>query len=1071
MRGRMSVAIALIIVVQAVLSLTLPLQATGLDFNASADSPPPAETAHNATAQIDHLIRQVDEGLVEKYTQELQDFKTRFSYRGDRCYPASEYIASVFSQNGLNVTFNEFTYQYYSMRNVIGEKRGITNPDEIFIISSHYDSIANYWAWTEAPGADDNGSGTAAVMALAEILSDYEFNCTIRFIAFSGEEQGLKGSYRYVSDVVTAGENISAVLNMDMIANNPDPGSSSVRLFTGGGTGIVDPTTLINEMMNTTSIHVDPIGLSIVQAGQAGNSDHHPFANYYRSVMLIESVFSAYYHSTADTTDKLNFTYCANVTQIVGATVARMAGIRQSDTSPPALSPGSPANGTYSRARPSISIEVTDPGGLNASSFVLLVDGASVAPTLAQISLGYNVSYTPPAPYADGQTISVTVTAKDSSGNCAGTSWSFTVDSSAPAPPTNLTIGKGRVELVKRGLAIGNGATYDSRYAERPSVIFRDGEYKMWYSGNDASKFRICYANSTDGLTWAKHGVVLDVGASGEPDSFHAAYPSVIFDGEYKMWYSGFMSPNWRILYANSSDGLTWTKHGVAVNISSPGGHDSSHAYYQAVVKTDEYKMWYTGFDGLSMKILYANSSDGLAWNKYAEPVTPSGPGIVHGDANIAAPSVAFEAGQYHMFFDRHDGLRMRTMYAVSQDGLEWSEIGLAVDTNTSSVYDSYRANRCCALIQGNETKVWYTGFNNANQVIMYANLTPADTAQDILLSWSPSESADVVEYDVFRESRPSAFTGPSVASPEFYRQPAGLTQWTFRNEYRHNVSVYGPVSASDPAYFMLPDDNIVDLSLYMRNGLGGWTRLENGTDYECDLAAGYTLITSMDFGYNHEIFACYNHSATKALRTRGSMMADVRAASDMADYYYIVRARDRAGNTAYCTDIAGKLGTGLAASWNLLADPFMTGPRHISEELAGLDWTAARTWDPDRYPNQWTINRPGRDEGLNTLQNVSAMAGIWALSSSTGFFASCGLVENATVQLKAGWNLVSYPYHEMMHVSEALFGIPWDSVAVYDGAAQSLLSQKYGLDPLFPGQALWVHVTSDAEWNAVNVP
>jgi len=1068
--GHLKAVVVAAIIIQAAISITLSLPASGTGRVCEVSSAPPAESPCNATARIDGMIRQVSEGLVGKYIQALQDFKTRYSYRGDRCYPASDYIASVFRSNGLNVSFNEFTYQYYRMRNVIGEKRGTLNPDTVFIICSHYDSTSNYWAWTEAPGADDNGSGTAAVMALAEIMSDYDFNCTVRFVCFSGEEQGLKGSGRYASDIVTAGENVSAVINMDMIASNPDPGLSTVRLFTGVLT-IKDPTGLVNEIINTTAIHADPIRLEIVNAGGAGNSDHQSFAANYRSVLLIESQFSPYYHSTSDTIDKLNLTYCANVTQLTGATIARMAGINPGDTAPPAFSRLGPANGTYAVAIPEISVEVTDPGGVNATALAMKVNGANVSFSASQIPMGYNLTYIPSAPYADGQAIEVLVEAADTSGNRGNRTWGFTADAASPEPPGNLSIRKGSVELIKRGLAIDVGGTYDSRYAERPSVIFHDGEYKMWYSGHDGSTFRICYANSSDGLTWTKHGVVLDKGAIGDWDGVHAAYPSVIYDGEYKMWYSGFCSPSWRILYANSSDGLVWNKQGLAINVSAPGGLDSSFAYYQSVLKTTEYKMWYTGLDGLSMKILYANSSDGLVWNKHTVPVTPDGPGIVHGDANTMAPAVAFDGEKYHMYFERYDGLRVRTMHALSANGLDWTELGLALDVNSSSAQDPYRANRCCALIEGNETKVWYTGYNNNYQVIMYANLTPAVAPKDILLSWTPSGSEDVVAYDVFRESRPSAFTAMSGANPEFYKAPAGLTPWSYRTEYRHNISVYGPLSPTDPAYFMMPDDNILNVSLYIRDGFGNWTKLANETDYQCDLATGFTEITSIEFGYNNEIFACYNQSATKALRVYGSHMADVRAADSEADYYYVVRARDRAGNLAYCPETAGKLGTALDAGWNLVGDPYMAGPRHITEELGWLGWDAARTWDPEKQPNHWTVNRPGRDEAINSLQNVTALAGIWLQIEEQDIFAVCGMVANSTIPLRAGWNLVSYPYHEMMQASDALYGIPWDGAAVYDIYSPALLSQLQASEPLFPGQALWVHVTSDTVWTAVNRP
>ena len=68
---------------------------------------------------------------------------------------------------------------------------GLTRPNDIFIIGAHLDDMPT---GTTAPGADDNGSGSAAVLLAADILSQYQWNCTLRFALWTGEEQGLKGS-------------------------------------------------------------------------------------------------------------------------------------------------------------------------------------------------------------------------------------------------------------------------------------------------------------------------------------------------------------------------------------------------------------------------------------------------------------------------------------------------------------------------------------------------------------------------------------------------------------------------------------------------------------------------------------------------------------------------------------------------------------------------------------------------------------------------------------------------------------------------------------------------------------
>jgi hypothetical protein len=235
-------------------------------------------------------------------------------------------------------------------------------------------------------------------------------------------------------------------------------------------------------------------------------------------------------------------------------------------------------------------------------------------------------------------------------------------------------------------------------------------------------------------------------------------------------------------------------------------------------------------------------------------------------------------------------------------------------------------------------------------------------------------------------------------------------------------------------------------------------------------MALGLVDVYTVQFTPGCTIHAWYNHSAGRALRVYGNSVADIGANYGMT-YYYLVRSVDRAGNYAYCTGMPGKIGTGLSASWNLIGNPLLSSDTPIEDMLAGLDWSAARTWNPDLWPNHWTISRPGTSGGINTLQTVDNSVGIWVRMNAEGAFAAYGQVSNVSINLKAGWNLVSYPYHESMSVSQALAGVPWDRVEICDGASPTLLRQLAGNDILMPGQGLWVRVTSDAVWNAVNVP
>ncbi len=1025
----------------------------------------------NSTEEIRNIVMGIDEGLMQSHIQDLQDFKTRYSYRGDKCFEAARYIHDVFQQNNLNASYHDFVYKDFKMRNVIGEKPGAATNTGIVIVCSHYDSISGK-GWTEAPGADDNGSGTAAVMAAAEVLSDYEFNQTIRFITFSGEEQYLKGSQAYVNDAIVRGDNITAVINLDMIAYNPDPGKDFIGLYLESwdpGTSQYSAAShsLANITNQTAQKYKDIINLRTYNKA-SGSSDHGAFNPDFPALMLLEYVFNTpNYHSPTDTIDKLNMTYCANVTQLAIATAAEVAGLNSTDNAPPSHSPGFPPDGGYGQEQPPISIEAKDPSMIAVETARMFVNGLGVNFTATPSPLGFNFSFTPPAPYSDGQIINVTFTVNDTRGNGFNHTWEFTVDAISPQPPSSLNIEGASIGLDKQGMAVPNGASYDNKWAQGPTVIYREGEYKMWYTGYDSVTHSICYATSPDGITWTKHGPVINKGTTGEPDSISMGYPTVIFDGEYKMWYAGKDSFNWRILYANSSDGIAWTKQGIALDIGAPGSLDDTYVYSPSVIKNGEYEMWYTGMDGLKYSILYANSSDGITWNKHNVDITPSGIGRLHGDGIVRNPAVVFYAGNYHMYFGRYDGLKLRTMYAVSPDGLTWKELGLAIDTGANTEPDDMRATMPCIIMDQNGTRAWYSGYDGSKWQILLATSSPHKN--DIYLEWNESASSDIIRYEVYRESRPSGFSElANPQGPEFYTVPDYLTPWVTETRTVVNASVYGPTTGSEPSWFQLPDDNLIDISMYLQY-LGMWWPLTEGIDYVMALDKGLVDLGPVyPLPAGCEIFAFYNYSMSLGLGLKHNIFADIGAANSSQDYYYLFRSVDKVGHRSSLTPLVGKVGTKLGQGWNLVSSPF-PGTQMISTALDSAEWTAARTWEPAKEPNHWTLNMTSLPYKLNTLETVNNSQGIWVLSSP-GNFSTAGQVQNMTVHLTAGWNLITYPYHEIKSVGDALLGLPWDMAEVFDPNDPYLIRPAQEYEYVLPGQGLWVHVTSDSDWVATNL-
>ncbi len=218
--------------------------------------------------------------------------------------------------------------------------------------------------------------------------------------------------------------------------------------------------------------------------------------------------------------------------------------------------------------------------------------------------------------------------------------------------PSNTGLDSG---FVKSGsnpvLNLGAVNSWDDAHLYGVSVMQDEGIYKMWYSGSDGVYFRIGYATSPDGTTWTRHASnpVIDLGINGTWDDYHVAYPHVIKDnGVYKMWYSGYNSTNWRIGYATSSDGINWTKYvsNPVVNLGSGGTWDDMHLVSARVLKENgnTYKMWYSGNAGTRYRIGYAISTNGISWAKSGfNPVVNIGSSNAWDDDQVYLPMVMRE--------------------------------------------------------------------------------------------------------------------------------------------------------------------------------------------------------------------------------------------------------------------------------------------------------------------------------------------------------------------------------------------------------------------------------------------
>ena len=141
-------------------------------------------------------------------------------------------LRAKFRQMGYgDVALEEFAVARTTRFNVVATKRGTTAPAEIVVLGAHFDSRNKdaQDARGPAPGADDNGTGTAAVLEIARQLAAVPTARTVRFVLFSGEEQGLVGARADAQRLKAAGANVVLMANLDMIGRSSPPGPGGER--------------------------------------------------------------------------------------------------------------------------------------------------------------------------------------------------------------------------------------------------------------------------------------------------------------------------------------------------------------------------------------------------------------------------------------------------------------------------------------------------------------------------------------------------------------------------------------------------------------------------------------------------------------------------------------------------------------------------------------------------------------------------------------------------------------------------------------------------------------------------
>jgi hypothetical protein len=296
--------------------------------------------AVSADPNVQAMLDQVSTDTITTYTAQLSGAQAatiggstytiarRYTYSGTPIQKAAQFATEHMQALGLSVEKQVWgssgTPSTYP--NVIGQITGSTNPGDVYIIGAHLDDMPSYG--TTAPGADDNASGSVGTLIAADILSQYQWSCTLRFALWTGEEQGLYGSAAYATRAKNQGETIKGYLNMDMISYNSGS-PNEINLFSKSSVpGSV-------AMMNTFADVVNAYGLDLVPVAYPddtmGNySDNKSFWDKgYASILAIEDYYgdeTPYYHTTGDKLATLNMAYYTEYVKAALGTFVHLSG-------------------------------------------------------------------------------------------------------------------------------------------------------------------------------------------------------------------------------------------------------------------------------------------------------------------------------------------------------------------------------------------------------------------------------------------------------------------------------------------------------------------------------------------------------------------------------------------------------------------------------------------------------------------------------------------------------------------------------------------------------------------------
>jgi hypothetical protein len=293
-----------------------PLEENSVVFDVKRS--PAARTAPIDSIQA--LVDRIERSQVEANLNHLISYPTRYS-TSSHYSDAAAWARGRLQSLDYATRLEPFSMDGGTTQNVIARRDGSgSSPRDLVLVTAHLDSInLDDVPAGPAPGADDNGSGSAGVLEIARVLKDQAGVHDLQLILFGGEEEGLLGSLHYVAQLAPADrERLRAVVNMDMIGTLNTPPTLAVLLEGGADVsrGLIDGLAAAAATYTglTIQVSLDPFG-----------SDHMPFINNgLPAVLTIEGTDQANEneHTANDTLDHINYDLMLEILRMNTAFIA-----------------------------------------------------------------------------------------------------------------------------------------------------------------------------------------------------------------------------------------------------------------------------------------------------------------------------------------------------------------------------------------------------------------------------------------------------------------------------------------------------------------------------------------------------------------------------------------------------------------------------------------------------------------------------------------------------------------------------------------------------------------------------